>query len=140
MSDAAPSHQMFNPPTLSPGVGFSHAVVAAAGRTVYVAGEIGCDTAGVVVGETLAEQFDLALANVVAALAAAGARPAHVVSITMYCTRVPEYRSSLREIGRSYRTHFGRHFPAMALVGVTELVEPMAKIEIMATAVIPGPA
>ena len=88
-------------------------------------------------GETFAQQFDVALANVGAALRGAGARPEHVVSLVMFTTDMDGYRSSLSEVGAAYRTHFDRHFPAMALVGVTELVEPRARVEIIATAVIP---
>ena len=112
-------------------------VVAGPGRTAYVAGQIAAGPDGQVVGGAFAHQFDLALANVVAALAGAGAGPEHVVSLVMFTTDMAGYRSSLFEVGRAYRTHFGRHFPAMALMGVTELVEPRAKVEILATAVIP---
>ena len=114
-----------------PAPGYSNAVVAGPGRTVHVAGQIGP-------GATLAEQFGAALRNVGAILADCDAGPDDVVSMTVYVTDVAAYRASLREIGAAYRKAFGRHFPAMALVGVTELVEPGAMVEIVATAVVPA--
>ena len=130
-------HRLVNPEGMAPAVGFSHAVVPAEGRTVYVAGQVAMDSSGAVVGETLAEQFGTTLDNVVTALAACGAQPEHVVSMTMFTTDVEAYRTSRKEIGAEYVARFGRHFPAMALLGVSELVEPKAMIEIVATAVVP---
>lgn len=130
-------HQFVNPEGLAAARGFSHAVVAADGRTVYLAGQVAMDSGGVVVGDSFAEQFAIALANVLTALAAAGGGPEHLVSLVMYATDVAAYRASLPEIGAAYRKLVGRHYPAMALVGVTELVEPTAMIEIIGTAVIP---
>jgi enamine deaminase RidA (YjgF/YER057c/UK114 family) len=131
-------HRLVNPAGMPPAAGFSHAVVAAPGTTVYVAGQIAAGADGAVVGETFAEQFAVALANVVAALEGVGAAPEHVVSLVMYTTDMDGYRASLGEVGHAYRTRFGRYYPAMALVGVTALVEPRAKIEISATAVVPA--
>jgi enamine deaminase RidA (YjgF/YER057c/UK114 family) len=130
-------HRLVSPGGMAPAVGFSHAVVPAAGRPVYVDGQVAADPSGTVVGDTLAEQFGIALGNVVAALAACGATPEHVVSMTVYTTAMADYRASRREIGTAYRERFGRHFPAMALLGVSELVEPRALVEIVATAVVP---
>ncbi len=115
---------------VGPAPGYSNAVVAAAGRTVHVAGQIGS-------GATLSEQFGSALRNLVRVLAACDAAPEHVVAMTVFVTDVATYRASLTEIGAAYRDAFGRHYPAMALVGVTELVEPEALVEILATAVVP---
>jgi enamine deaminase RidA (YjgF/YER057c/UK114 family) len=131
-------HRLVNPADMPPAAGFSHAVVAQPGTTVHVAGQIAAGADGGVVGQNFAEQFDVALGNVVAALRGAGARPEHVVSFVMFTTDMEGYRSSLPDVGRAYRAHFGRHFPAMALIGATELVDPRAKVEILATAVIPG--
>ena len=86
---------------------------------------------------TLAGQFAQVLANIVAILAEGGAGPEHVVRMTCYVTDIDEYRTSLPAIGAAWREHMGRNFPAMALVAVTSLVEPAAKIEIEATAVVP---
>jgi enamine deaminase RidA (YjgF/YER057c/UK114 family) len=131
-------HQFINPESMAPARGFSHAVVPADGRTVYLAGQVAMDSTGAVIGDTFAEQFEVALGNVVAALAGAGGGPEHIVSLVMYATDVAAYRASLAEVGAAYRKLVGRHYPAMALVGVTELVEPAAMIEIIGTAVIPA--
>jgi enamine deaminase RidA (YjgF/YER057c/UK114 family) len=133
-------HRLVEPAGMAPAVGFSHAVAATPGRTVWIAGQVAADAEGAVVGESLVEQLDVALGNVVTALRAAGAEPGHAVSMLLFTTTMEEYRSSRSELGPVYRRHFGRHFPAMALLGVTELVVPGAKIEVVTTAVIPDPA
>ena len=131
-------HQFINPEGMAPARGFSHAVTPADGRTVYLAGQVAMDSTGAVVGDSFAEQFEVALGNVLAALDGAGGTAEHLVSMVMYATDVAAYRASLPEVGAAYRKLVGRHYPAMALVGVTELVEPMAMIEIIAIAVIPA--
>jgi enamine deaminase RidA (YjgF/YER057c/UK114 family) len=131
-------HRVVDPEGLVPARGYSHAVVAGPGHTVHVAGQVATDVEGAIVGASLAEQLDVALGNVVAVLAGCGAGPEHVVSLTMFTTAMDEYRASLDEIGVAYRRHFGRYFPAMALLGVTELVPPTAKVEVTAVAVIPA--
>ena len=135
MSDGR--HILINADTLAPASGFSHVVIAEHGRTVYIAGQIGCDAAGAIDGGGFVSQFDAALANVVAALDSAGALPEHVVSMTIYTTTMDQYRRHRADIGEAYRARFDRHFPAMTMVGVTELVEPTAVVEITATAVVP---
>ena len=130
-------HLCVNPTEMAVARGFSHAVVAQPGTTIYLAGQIAVDANSKVVGDNFAEQFAAALQNVVQALRAAGGTPEHLVSLVMYATDVGAYRSSLREVGAAYRQIIGDYYPAMALVGVTELVEPKAMIEIIGTAVIP---
>jgi len=131
-------HRLVHPEGLPPGRGFSHGAIAEQGRTVWVAGEIAVDAGGNVVGDDLVSQFDQALGNVVSVLGAAGAEPGHVVSMQIFVTSVPDYRDAAAALAPIYRRHMGRHFPAMALFGVTDLVEPQAVVEIMATAVIPS--
>jgi enamine deaminase RidA (YjgF/YER057c/UK114 family) len=131
-------HRIVNPEGVVPARGYSHAVVAGPGDTIHVAGQVATDVAGAILGTTLAEQLDVALGNVVAVLAGCGAGPEHVVSLTLFTTAMDEYRTGLDEVGVAYRRHFGRYFPAMALVGVTELVPPAAKVEVTAVAVIPS--
>ena len=130
-------HRLVNPPELAPPVGFSHAVAAAPGRTVYLGGQTAAGADSHVSGETIAEQFDAAAANVVTALAAAGARPEHLVSLQIFVTDVEEYRASLDELGRAYRRHLGRHYPAIALFEVQGLFDPAAKVELLGLAVVP---
>ncbi len=129
---------MINPPELLPGVGFSHVVVPAAGRTVYIAGQTAHQRDGYVKGATIVEQIDAALANLVAALGAAGAQPEHLVSMQLYVTDVAAFRAGLDDIGSVWRQHLGYHYPAVSLLGVSTLFDPEAMIEVVATAVIPA--
>lgn len=131
----ASPHELINPEGLPAPAGYSHAVAASPGRTVHVAGQIGATPEGI--PEGIAEQFDRACGNVVAALRAAGAEPEHVVAMQIFTTDVDSYRGGSTEIGEAYRAHFGRHYPAMALIGVDALFEPEARVELVATAVIP---
>jgi enamine deaminase RidA (YjgF/YER057c/UK114 family) len=111
--------------------------VAAEGRLVFVAGQIGWNAESRFESEDLVGQAHQTLQNVVDVLAQAGARPEHVVSMTWYLTDKKEYLANLRSIGRVYRDVMGRHFPAMAVVEVAALIEDQAKIEIQAMAVVP---
>ncbi len=129
-------HEFINPESMAPARGYTHIVVPADGKTVYLAGQIASDSSGLVVGTTFAEQYDVAMGNVVSALAAAGGVPTDVVSLVVYTTSMDEYRDDLAGVGAAHRQHLGRHYPAMALIGVTELFERAAKVEIIATAVI----
>jgi enamine deaminase RidA (YjgF/YER057c/UK114 family) len=113
--------------------------IAATGRIAFVAGQIGWNAAQQFETDDFVGQTRQALANVVAVLAVAGARPEHLARMTWYITDKTEYRSSLREIGRAYREIIGPHYPAMTLVQVAALLEDRAKVEIEATAVIPPP-
>ena len=130
-------HEILNPDTLAEPVGFSHAVVAAQGRTVYLGGQAAHDPDGNIVGATTAEQFAQAARNVVAALAAAGGNYEHLVSMQIFVTDVAEYRASLGELSAAYRENFGRHYPAIALMEVKGLFDPAAKVELVCIAVIP---
>jgi enamine deaminase RidA (YjgF/YER057c/UK114 family) len=109
--------------------------VLAEGRLVFVGGMIGWDEAGEF-ADGLAAQVGQALRNVVAVLREAGGGPEHVARLTWYVTDRDEYLAQQREIGAAYRAVMGRHFPAMAVVQVTALVEARAKVEIEATAVL----
>ncbi|MBK9031837.1 MAG: RidA family protein [Myxococcales bacterium] len=106
------------------------------GRTVFVAGQIGWDAQGVFHSDDLIAQFDQALANVVAVVTAAGAAVTDIASMTVYVTDIDGYRARLRELGPVWRARLGKHFPAMALVAVTALVEPRALVEIQAHALV----
>ncbi len=120
-----------------PAKGFAHGVLAE-GRTLWIAGQWGSDAAGNF-PDGLVAQTEQALKNIAGVLAAAGARPEQVVRLTWYMTDLAEYNAKLREIGEAYRRVLGRHFPAMAAVGVTRLVDPRAVVEIEATAVLGAP-
>jgi enamine deaminase RidA (YjgF/YER057c/UK114 family) len=137
-ADASADVQCHQPAAWPPPKGYAHAV-SATGRTVFVAGQIGWDpvTCRFPDGGFTA-QVRQALANVVAALGAAGARPEQITRLTWYITDRNAYRSALDEVGRSYRETLGRHFPAMSVIVVSGLVEPEALVEIEATAVVSG--
>ena len=113
--------------------------IAANGRMVLTGGVVGWDEQERFVSETLAGQFRQVLANTLAILAEGGAGPEHVVRMTWYVTSVSDYRESLAEIGGAWREMMGKNFPAMAVVEVTALVEPAARIEIETIAVVPEP-
>jgi len=131
-------HRIVVPEGLLEPKGFAHALVAAGGTTVYLGGQTGHRRDGSLAGDDLVTQFDQACANVVTALKAAGGRPDHLVQLLIFATDVGDYRSRLKELGQAYRRHFGKHYPAMALLGTTELFDRRAVVELVATAVIPA--
>lgn len=117
--------------------GYSNGI-AARGRQIFVAGQVGWDAQGRFASADLAGQVKQALLNIVAVLSAADARPEHLVRLTWYVTSREEYHAQLREIGAAYRMVMGKHFPAMSVVQVVALMEAEAKVEIEATAVLPS--
>lgn len=117
--------------------GYSHGIEAS-GRLVFTAGQIGWGPDGGFPSADLPGQVRQALANVLAVLAEAGAGPEHVVRLTWYVTSREEYVAAQKEIGEAYRDVMGRVYPAMAVLAVAGLVEAEAKVEIEATAVLPG--
>lgn len=122
--------ERINPPDLSPPVGFSHAVVATGTRLVFLAGQTALDADGKVVGDTLPEQFERALGNLLSALRAAGATPADLARVTVYATDVAAYRTHAAELGRVWRRLAGRTYPAMAVVEVVRLWDERAMVEL----------
>ncbi|GAA2245773.1 RidA family protein [Streptomyces amakusaensis] len=126
-----------NPADLPPPSGFSHAVTATGSRLVFLAGQTALDMAGEVVGDTLPEQFETALANLLTALAAAGGAPHDLARVTVYATDVADYRAHAPELGRIWRRLVGRDYPAMAVVGTVRLWDPRALVELDGTAVLP---
>jgi enamine deaminase RidA (YjgF/YER057c/UK114 family) len=132
----SPEHEIVNPQELAKPVGFAHAVVAAPGRTVYLGGQAAIGPDGAVRGTTIVEQFEVALDNLVAALAGAGGRPEHLVSLQVFVTDVEAYKASLPQLGAVWRRHFGRRYPALALLGVDALFDPEAMVELVGVAVV----
>jgi enamine deaminase RidA (YjgF/YER057c/UK114 family) len=132
-------HRVVNPAGLAPPAGFAHAVVAAPGRTVYLGGQAAQGPDGAIAGASLVEQFEVAAGNLVAALAAAGGSPQHLVSLHIYTTEIDLYRASLAELGAAYRRHLGRHYVATALFEVAGLFDPAAEVELVGIAVVPDP-
>ncbi len=131
----ASPHEIRNPETLPRPSGFSHVVIPQAGRTVYLAGQTAQRPDGTLVAGTMAEQFDVAAGNVVKALEAAGAHPHDLVSMQIFVTDIAEYLGSAPTIGEAYRRHFGRHYPVMALLEISRLFDPKARVELVCIAV-----
>lgn len=129
-------HDIVDPEGLLPPRGFSHGVMAASGRAIYIAGQTGHDAGGNL-ASGLVEQFARACRSVSQVIEAAGGEPTDLVMLTIYTTDVEGYRRNLGPIGEAYREVFGKHYPAMALIGVTELFDPRAVVELVGVAVIP---
>jgi enamine deaminase RidA (YjgF/YER057c/UK114 family) len=122
-------------PGWPPPRGYANGMVGA-GRVVFVAGQIGWDQTGKFAGPDLLAQFDQALANVIAVVTAAGGAATDLASMTIYVTDIAAYRAAGKPLGAIWRARLGRHYPAMALVAVTALVEPEACVEIQAHAIV----
>ena len=128
--------QVLQPPGWARPKGYANGV-AVRGRQIYVAGMIGWDGQGQFHTDDLAGQVRQALANVVAVLAEAGAKPEHIVRMTWYVTDKREYQAAARDIGAAYRDLIGSFSVVMTAVQVAALIEDRAKVEIEVTAVIP---
>lgn len=129
-------HTILQPEGWAKPIGYANGI-AARGRFVFVGGQIGWNTQSRFESDDLVDQVRQTLSNVVAVLAEAEARPEHITSMTLYFTDKREYLSRLKEIGVAYREVLGRHYPAMAAMEVSALMEDRAKVEIQAIAVVP---
>ena len=129
-------NQILQPPGWAKPKGFANGI-AATGRQVFVAGQVGWTRESRWEANDFAGQFRQTLQNTLEVLAEAGARPEHIVRMTWYITDKKEYLASLKEIGAAWRELIGRHYPAMAVVQVVALMEDEAKVEIETTAVLP---
>jgi enamine deaminase RidA (YjgF/YER057c/UK114 family) len=130
------SIERVNPPSLAAPSGFAHAVIATGGRIVFLAGQTALDAGGAIVGGTIVEQFERALANLLTALTAAGGQPDDLASLTVYALDLADYRAHGREIGAVWRRLAGREYPAMAAIGVSRLWDPAALVEVQGYAVV----
>jgi enamine deaminase RidA (YjgF/YER057c/UK114 family) len=128
--------KIINPKGFPPARGYSNAVLAPAGKTMYISGQVGWEPDGTFASDELAHQFSRALDNVLAVVAAEGGSARQIAQMTIYVTDVAAYRDARRELGRIWRERFGQYYPAMALVEVRALVEPRARVEIQAVAVL----
>jgi len=129
--------KILQPPSWARPKGFSNGIAVKGGTTVYIAGQVGWTGAGIWEAKDFAGQFRQTLQNILDVLAEAGGRPEHLVKLTWYVLDKAEYLGAIREVGAAYRELIGRHYPAMAVVQVSALVEDAARLEIEATAVIP---
>jgi enamine deaminase RidA (YjgF/YER057c/UK114 family) len=128
--------EFIQPAGWAPPKGYANGV-AAEGRQVFIAGQIGWNAQAKFESNDFVVQAEQALRNIVEILAVAGGDPRHLVRLNWYVTDKAEYVARQREIGEAYRRAIGRHFPAMTLIVVAGLLEPRARVEIEATAVIP---
>jgi enamine deaminase RidA (YjgF/YER057c/UK114 family) len=124
------------PRTWKAPVGYANGV-AASGTLVFIAGQVGWNAQQVFESESLPEQFERALNNVLAVLAEAGGRAEHICRMTAYCCDKPAYLAARRELGSIWKRLMGRHYPAMSMIFVSDLLDSPGKIELEATAVIP---
>ena len=131
------SFTFINPQSLGAARGYSNGVLTeSAGRILFIAGQVGWNREQQIVSDDLVEQFDQALANVLAVVADAGGRADQIARLVIYVKDKNEYRERMKAIGERYRARLGKHFPAMVLVEVSGLLEDRAQIEIEATAVL----
>jgi len=128
--------RVLQPAAWAPPVGYANGVEAR-GRIVFVAGQVGWDARQKFHSEDLAPQFEQALKNVLAVLAEAGGRAEHICRITAYCCDKPAYLAARGELGRIWQALMGRHYPAMSMIFVADLLDAPGRIELEATAVIP---
>ncbi|MDW8469382.1 MAG: RidA family protein [Burkholderiales bacterium] len=128
---------VLQPPGWARPRGYANGIAVRGGTTVYIAGQVGWTGERRWQARDFAGQFRQALANVLEVLAQAGGRPEHIVRMNWYVLDRAEYLASLKELGAAWRERMGRHYPAMTVVEVSGLVEPEARLEIEATAVIP---
>jgi enamine deaminase RidA (YjgF/YER057c/UK114 family) len=128
--------ERINPAELARPSGFSHAVSVPAIGMVFLAGQVGMDRDGTVVGGGIVAQFEQALANLLTALAAAGGQPADLVSLTIYIVDLADYQAHGQEIGAVWRRLAGTEYPATAGVGVSRLWDPAALVELQGIAAV----
>jgi len=129
--------KVLHPQGWSPPQGYANGI-AASGTVVFVAGQVGWNAQQKFESENIAPQFEQALKNVLAVLAEAGGRPEHICRMTAYCCDKPAYLAARAELGRIWRAQMGRHYPAMSMIFVSDLLDSPGKIELEATAVIPA--
>ena len=129
-------HRLFNPDGMAPATGFSYGAIASRGRTVHLAGMTG-HRPDLSIANDIVEQFGDACRGVAKVIGEAGGTPSDLVSMTIYTSSIDAYRANLEDIGVAYRGVFGKHFPPMALVGISELFDPAAKVELLCVAVVP---
>ena len=128
--------RVLHPRGWAPPIGYANGIEAR-GRIVFVAGQVGWDAQQKFQSEELAPQFEQALKNVLAVLAEAGGRPEHICRMTAFCCDKPAYLAARAQLGRIWRGLMGKHFPAMSMIFVSDLLDSPGKIELEATAVIP---
>jgi enamine deaminase RidA (YjgF/YER057c/UK114 family) len=128
--------QVLQPPGWARPKGFSNGI-SSSGNLVFISGQVGWTGQGEWKERSFAGQFRQALQNILDVLREAKGKPEHIVRLTWYVLDKHDYLSSMKEVGAAYRELMGRHYPTMAVVQVSGLVEDRARLEIEAMAVIP---
>ena len=131
-------HQLINLSGMPPATGFSYGLIPAGGRVLHIAGMTGHleDSS---ISDDFVEQFAAACNGVARVIEEAGGEAGDLVSMIIYTSDIDEYRNRTRDLGVEYRAVFGKHFPPMALFGISELLDPKAKVELVCVAVVPEP-
>lgn len=137
MDRAVTRHELFNPEGMPQARGFSYGAVSASGRVLHIAGLTGHHD-DESIDDNLVDQFGVACASVARVIEEAGGEPSDMVSMTIYTTDIDDYRTNLRQLGEAYRSVFGKHYPPMALFGISELFDPAANVELVCVAVVPA--
>ena len=130
--------QVLMPPGWDAPIGYANGIAVNAGRIVFIAGQVGWNAQQRFESEDIAPQFEQALKNLLAVLAQAGGQPQHICRITAYCCNKPGYLAARAQIGKTWRELMGKHFPAMSMIFVSDLLDDPGKIELEATAVLPA--
>ena len=131
--------KVVNPESLGRPRGYNNGMLGpVGGRVLFVAGQVGWNEQQKLVGDDFQGQFEQALSNVIAVVRLAGGTPESLGRLTLYVVDKSEYEAALEAVGASYRRLMGDHYPAMALVEVSGLLEPGARVEIEGTAVLPA--
>jgi len=120
-------------------IGYANGIAAPAGRIVFIAGQVGWNVQQQFESPDIVPQFEQALKNVLAVLRCAGGEARHICRITAYCCDKPAYLAARGALGRIWRDLMGSHYPAMSMIFVADLLDSPGKIELEATAVVPGP-
>ena len=130
--------QVLMPPEWDAPIGYANGIAVDAGRIVFIAGQVGWNAQQKFESPDIVPQFEQALKNLLAVLAQAGGQPQHICRITAYCCDKPAYLAARAQLGAIWRTLMGKHFPAMSMIFVSDLLDNPGKIELEATAVVPG--
>ena len=130
------SIEKINPAELAAPIGFSHAVKASGGTTIYLAGQTALKKDNVIEGKGIVEQFEKVMTNLLKALREAGGSPENLVKLNIFAVDPVDYRANSKEIGKIWQRLIGKNYPAMTLVGVTKLWDSDALLEIEGVAVI----
>ena len=131
-------HETLLPDGWAPPIGYANGIAAAPGRLVFVAGQVGWDEQQQFRSPDIVPQFEQALKNILAVLAKAGGEPQHICRLTAYCCDKPAYLAARKQLGAIWRRLMGNHYPAMSMIFVVDLLDNPGKIELEATAVVPG--